>query len=78
MAYFFLSFILLYMYFSILQVQKDHEVKQKISVKEALFELSKIYVKADKARRTLSEIPERSKKIADIFGLKLHPKIVWS
>lgn len=49
----------------------DHNHSQKISVKGALFDLSKIYVIADGARRTLAEIPERSKKIADIFGLKL-------
>lgn len=57
---------------------KGHDVSQKISVKEALFELSKIYVIADGERRTLAEIPERSKKIADIFGLKLYPKFVRS
>jgi len=66
------------MYFSILEVLKEKKVSQKISVKEALFELSKIYVISDGARRTLAEIPERSKKIADIFGLKLYPKILWS
>ena len=77
-GYFFISFISLYMYFSILQVLKDHDVSQKISVKETLFELSKIYVIADGARRTIAEISGRSKKIADIFGLKLYPKIVWS
>ena len=59
-GYFFISFISLYMYFSILQVLKDHDLSQKISVKEALFELSKICVIADGARRTLAEIPEKS------------------
>ena len=77
-GYFFISFISLYMYFSILQVLKDHGMSQRMSVKEALFELSKIYVIADGARRTLAEIPERSKKVADLFGLKLYPKILWS
>jgi transposase len=77
-GYFFISFISLYMYFSIHQVLKDKDLSQKMSVKEVLFELSKIYVIADGTRRTLAEIPERSKKIADIFGLKLYPKILWS
>jgi hypothetical protein len=77
-GYFFISFLSLYIYFSILEVLKEKKVSQKISVKEALFELSKIYVISDGARRTLAEIPERSKKIADIFGLKLYPKILWS
>jgi transposase len=77
-GYFFISFISLYMYFSILQTLKNNGMSQKMSVKEALFELSKIYVIADGARRTLAEIPERPKKVADLFGLKLYPKILWS
>ena len=77
-GYFFISFISLYMYFSILQTLKNNGMSQKMSVKEALLELSKIYVIADGARRTLAEIPERSKKVADLFGLKLYPKILWS
>ena len=77
-GYFFISFISLYMYFSILQALKDHGMSQKMSGKEALFDLSKIYVIVDGARRTLAEIPERSKKVADLFGLKLYLKILWS
>ena len=77
-GYFFISFISLCMYFSILQVLKDKCLSQRISVKEALFELSEIYVIVNGARRSVSEIPERSKKVADLFGLKLYPKILWS
>ena len=77
-GYFFISFISLYKYFSILQVLKDEGLSQKMSVKEVLFELSKIYVIVNGAKITLSEIPERSQKIADAFGLKLYPKILWS
>ena len=66
------------MYFSILQVLKDHDVSQKMSVKEALFDLSKIYIIADGSRRTLAGIPERSKKVADLFGLELYPEILWA
>ena len=75
-GYFFISFISLYMYFSILQVLKDHDLSQKISVKEALFELSKIYMTVSGARRTVSEIPKKSQKIANVFDLKLYPKIL--
>ena len=77
-GYFFISFISLFMYFSVLQVLKDHGMSQKMSVKEVLFDLSKIYIIADGARRTLAEIPERSKKVADLFELKSYPKILWS
>ena len=77
-GYFFISFVSLYMYFSILQMLKDNGMSQKMSVKEVLFELSKIYVISDGARRTLAEILERSRKVAGLFGLKLYPKILWS
>ncbi|MCL5439428.1 MAG: transposase [Candidatus Thermoplasmatota archaeon] len=77
-GYFFISFISLYIYFSILETLKEKKLSQKISVKDALFELSKIYVIADGARRSVAEIPDRSQKIADAFGLKLYPKIVRS
>lgn len=77
-GYFFISFISLYMYFSILETLKEKGLSHKISVKEALFELSKIYVIADGARRSLAEIPDKSQKMADAFGLKLYPKILRS
>ena len=77
-GYFFISFISLYKYLSILQVLKDEGLSQKMSVKEVLLELSRMYVIVNGARRTLSEIPERSQKIADAFGLKLYSKILWS
>ena len=57
---------------------KENKVSQKISVKEAIFELSKKCVILKGARRTLAEIPERSKEIADIFDLKLYSEILWS
>ncbi len=77
-GYFFISFVSLYIYFSILEALKEKKLSQKISVKDALFELSKTYVIADGARRSVAEIPDRSQKIADAFGLKIYPKIVRS
>lgn len=56
--------------FSILQALNKMGFSQKISVKDVLFELSKIYVIADEARRSVAEIPDGSQKIADAFGLK--------
>ena len=44
---------------------------------DALFELSKIYVMADRAKRSVAEMPDRSQKVADLFGLKLYSKILW-
>ena len=57
-----LSFISLYMYFSILQVLKDHDLSQKYSVKEAFFELSNIYVSLLAAPEELCQKSLKSNK----------------
>ena len=72
----FLSFIFLYIYFSILETLKAKGMSPKISVKEAVLELSKIYAMIHGAMVSLMEIPEKSQKMADLFGLKLSPKIL--
>ncbi|EQD68058.1 transposase, partial [mine drainage metagenome] len=75
-GYFFISFLSLYVYFSILQLLKSHGLHPKISVKEALLELSKIYAITRGARRSLSEVPLKSAKLAETLGIKLYPKIL--
>ncbi|MEM0174296.1 MAG: hypothetical protein QXI16_07310 [Sulfolobaceae archaeon] len=72
-GYFFIFFISLYIYFGILETLKSKGMAHKISIKEVLFEFSKIYVIANSAKRSVSEIPGKSQKIADAFGLKLYP-----
>ena len=75
-GYFFISFISLYLYFSILETLREKKPLPETSVKEALFELSKIYAIVDGARRTLAEIPKKSQEMAEVFSLKLSPKIL--
>ena len=58
--YFFVSFALLYIYFSIHETLREKELLQKISVKDALFVLSKIYVIVYGSRRSVVEVFERS------------------
>ncbi len=48
----------------------------KVSVKEAILELSKIYAMVHGARVSLAEIPEKSPNMADLFELKLSPKVL--
>ena len=74
-GYFVISFVSLYIYFSILKTLKQKKLSQKICLKDALSKLSKIYVIAGRARRSFAEIPERSQKIAEAFVLKPYPKI---
>ncbi len=75
-GYFFLSFISLYIYFRILETLKAKNMSPKVSVKEAILELSKIYAMVHGARVSLAEIPEKSQNMADLFELKLSPKIL--
>ena len=70
-----MSFISLYIYFRILGVLNAKGMSPKISVKDAILELSKIYVLVHGARTSLAEIPEKSQKMADLFGLKLSPSM---
>ena len=74
-GYFFVSFISMYIYFRILAALKAKGISPKISVKEAVLELSKIYAMVHGARVSLAEIPEKSQNMADLFGLKLSPKV---
>ncbi len=75
-GYFILSFVSLYIHFRILGALKAKGMSPEISVKEAILELSKIYAMVHGARISLAEIPEKSQKMADLFGLKLSPKIL--
>ena len=71
MGYFFISFISVYIYFRILGALKAKGMSPKISVKETILELSKIYAIVQGAGTSLAEIEEKSQKMADLFGLKL-------
>ena len=73
-GYFFLSFILLYIYFRVLEMLKAKNMSPKISLKEAILELSKIYAMIHRARVSLAE---KSQNMADLFELKLSLKILW-
>ena len=43
---------------------------------ERILELSKIYALVHGARVSLAKIPEKSRNIADLFELKLSPKVL--
>lgn len=74
-GYFFISFISLYLYFRILNLLRQKELLEKISVNELLFELSKVYlVYYSDGTRRLSEIPAKVEKLEKTLELKLFPK----
>jgi len=72
-------FILLYLYFRVLEEIRRKGLTGKISVKELLFELSKVYlVNYSDGRNMLSEIPERVEKLAQTLELDIFPKTLRS
>ena len=78
-GYFFIAFISLYIYFRVLEEIRKKGLTGKISVKELLFELSKVYlVNYSDGRKMLSEIPERVEKLAQTFELDIFPKTLRS
>ena len=59
-------------------MMRKRDFLQKISVEDAFSGLSKIYLIANGARRSVADVPDRPRKSAVAFGLKLYPKIVRS
>ena len=59
-GYFFTIFTALYVHYRILNALKDRGTNGKISVKEVLLELSRVYAIEMGRRKTLSEIPRRA------------------
>jgi transposase len=74
-GYFFISFISLYLYFRLLNLLRQKELLEKISVNELLFELSKVYlVHYSDGTKRLGEIPAKVEKLEKTLELKLFPK----
>jgi len=74
-GYFFISFISLYLYFRLLNLLRQKELLEKISVNELLFELSKVYlVHYSDGTKRLCEIPAKVEKLEKTLDLKLFPK----
>jgi len=71
--------MLLYLYFRVLEEIWRKGLTGKISVKELLFELSKVYlVNYSDGRKMLSEIPERVEELAQTLELDIFPKTLRS
>lgn len=77
-GYFFTIFTALYVHYGILNILKDKGINRKISVKEVLLELSRVYAIEMGRRNTLSEIPKKAEEIEKLLGIKLFPKIISS
>lgn len=73
-GYFFVSFLSLYLYYKILNLLRKKELTNKISVNEALLELSKIYQIQTGNTTKLSTAPAKAENLAKDLGINLIPK----
>ncbi|MHB8397127.1 MAG: hypothetical protein ACYDBK_08015, partial [Thermoplasmataceae archaeon] len=79
-GYVFVSFLSLIAYYRILKLLKEKHVNSRISVKDAILQLSKIYLTDIGNRTIVAEIPKKSRDLAELLGMKpgLFPKCVPS
>lgn len=73
-GYFFVSFLSLYLYYKILNLLRKKGLTGKVSVNEALMELSKIYEICTGNASRLSAAPAKAEKLAKILGVDINPK----
>jgi len=73
-GYFFVSFLSLYLYYSISMLIRAADLTGKLSVKDVLLKFSKVYRIVRGNRETLSEIPSSVEKIDKNLGTNIFPK----
>lgn len=67
-GYFFVSFLAMRIYFSILKRLREKSLTSRISVEEVLFELSKVEMIVEKSSREyLAKIPKQARKMLSLF-----------
>lgn len=72
-GYFFVSFISLYLHYKVLNLLRKNKLNDKVSVNEALMELSKIYAIKDGKKQLLSAIPKKVEALAKVLGVNINP-----
>lgn len=78
-GYFFISFLSLYLYYEIQNLLRKNKLNAKMSVNEALLELSKAYLAYyDNGDKHLTEIPAKAENLEKAFQLNLFPKTLRS
>ena len=79
-GYIFVSFLSLIAYYRILGLLKEKGINKRISVKDAILQLSKIYLADIGGRTVVTEMPKKSRELAELLGLNpdLFPKSVPS
>lgn len=73
-GYFFISFLSLYLYYSIFVLIRAADLTDKVSVRDALLKYSRVYRITDGKREIVSEIPASSAKLDEQLGTNIFPK----
>jgi transposase len=73
-GYFFISFISLYLYYSIFVLIRAADLTDKVSVKDALLKFSRVYEIVDGRKTMMSEIPASYRKLDEQLGTHVFPK----
>jgi transposase len=73
-GYFFISFLSLYLYYSIFVLIRAADLTDRISVKDTLLRFSRVYEIVDGKKTIISEIPASSAKLDEQLGTNIFPK----
>jgi transposase len=74
-GYLFINFISLYFYYLVLNLLQKKELNSKLSVRDLLLELSKVYVVECEDKELISEIPKKANCLIQLLGYDLFPKL---
>ena len=74
-GYLFINFISLYLYYFVLNLLQKEELNSKLSVRDLLLELSKIYVVESEGKELISGIPKKANCLIQLLGYDLFPKL---
>ena len=74
-GYVLINFISLHLYYLLLNKLQELGLNSKVSVKDVLLELSKVYLVDTHKGEIVSEIPKKARKIIEVFRYDLFPKI---
>jgi len=78
-GYFFVSFVALYLYFRVMEMLRQRGMLSRMSVKDVLHELSKVYlVWYNDDKEGFTEIPAKVERICQTLKLNLFPKMLRS
>ena len=73
-GYFLISFISLYLYYSIFNLIRSSGLTGRLSVNDALLMFSRVYKIIDGRREMLSELPASVEKLDSLLGTNIFPK----